>query len=65
MIIDGIETAWLKPFDISWSTPSVDSTGSMPVGGGNLALNVWVTDGIIHAYIGCSDSFDEQGILRK
>ena len=36
--------ARLNACDIVWTTPSVDAAGSMPVGNGEVVLNVWVED---------------------
>lgn len=33
-------------YDTVWTTQSNNSAGSMPVGGGDVGLNVWAEDGI-------------------
>lgn len=34
-------------YDVSWTTPSNNSAGSMPVGGGDIGLNVWSENGLL------------------
>ncbi|MCX6927149.1 MAG: DUF5703 domain-containing protein, partial [Verrucomicrobia bacterium] len=34
--------AWLDSYNIIWDSQSADARGSMPIGAGNLGLNVWV-----------------------
>ncbi|HEY3332700.1 MAG TPA: DUF5703 domain-containing protein [Capsulimonadaceae bacterium] len=44
--------------DVTWDSPSVDSRGSMPIGNGDIGLNVWVEpSGDILFYIGKTDSW--------
>lgn len=54
-----------KQFNIVWDKQSKDATGSMPLGGGNLGLNVWVENGELLFYIGSPDAFDEAGNVIK
>jgi len=56
-----VQPHWTNPYNIVWTTPSRDSAGTMPLGGGNLGLNVWVEKGELAFYIGCADAFDVQG----
>lgn len=54
------------PTDYVWDTPSTDSSASMPVGGGDIGLNVWAEDnGDILFYMGRSGAYDEHGTLLK
>lgn len=53
------DNSWLKPYNIVWDSPSVDSEQSMPCGGGDIGLNVWVEDGDILMYVARSGTFDE------
>lgn len=48
-----------------WRTPSTDSSASMPCGGGDIGMNVWVEDGDILFYISRSGTFDEHNCLLK
>ena len=57
--------AELAQYNILWDSPSTNSVGSMPLGGGNLGLNVWVEGDDLLFYIGHPDSFVETGKLVK
>lgn len=48
-----------------WRTPSTDSSASMPCGGGDIGMNVWVEDGDVLFYISRSGTFDEHNCLLK
>jgi hypothetical protein len=52
--------------DLTWDSPSADCNGSMPLGNGDIGLNVWwETAGGLTFYIGKTDSWDENGRLLK
>ncbi|RZK38999.1 MAG: hypothetical protein EOO90_20290 [Pedobacter sp.] len=51
--------------NIVWTTQSKNSSESMPVGGGDIGLNVWVEKNEIYAYISRSGTFDENNTLLK
>ncbi len=53
--------------DYVWTTPSQDCCGSMPLGGGDIGINVWVTpeNNDIHCLISQSGCFDENNTLLK
>ncbi|MCE5251491.1 DUF5703 domain-containing protein [bacterium] len=56
----------LVPYNVVWKTPSLDSSGSMPIGNGDIGLNVWVEgDGDLLFYIGKTDSWSENCRLLK
>ncbi|MCS7223123.1 MAG: DUF5703 domain-containing protein [Armatimonadetes bacterium] len=56
----------LDNFNVVWETPSQDALGSMPLGNGDITLNVWVEeDKDLLFYIGKSDSWDEFNRLLK
>jgi hypothetical protein len=60
----------LHPRDIDqdnvvWHGSSPDASGSMPCGGGDIGLNVWVEKGDLLFYFGQSGSFDENNALLK
>lgn len=58
-------TAALPP-RVTWSTPSNDARGSMPLGNGDIALNAWVErSGDLLFYIGKSDSWEDNSRLAK
>lgn len=51
--------------NIIWTTQSKNSSESMPVGGGDIGVNVWVEKGEIYLYLSRSGSFDENNTLLK
>src|SRR5439155_12124840 len=52
--------------NVVWTTPSADSSGSMPLGNGDVGLNVWVQEnGDVCFYISNSDAWDENCRLCK
>ncbi len=54
------------PYNIIWTSPSADHNGSMPLGNGNIGLNVWVEpNGDLCFYIGKTDSWGDNGRLLK
>ena len=53
-------------YNVVWESPSKDNNGSMPIGNGNIGLNVWVEEsGDICFYIGKTDSWGDNGRLLK
>ncbi len=56
---------WLDTYNVVWSGPSTNSSESMPVGGGDIGLNVWVEDGELLVYLARAGCFDENGALLK
>ncbi len=56
----------LEDFHVVWETPSKDALGSMPLGNGDITLNLWVEEGgDLLFYIGKSDAWDEYNRLLK
>ncbi len=56
----------LDACNVVWSTPSTNASGSMPLGNGDLALNLWVeADGDLLFYISKSDARDHKDELLK
>ena len=52
--------------NVVWTSPSKDSSGSMPLGNGDIGLNVWVEGGgDLLLYVGKTDSWDENSRLLK
>jgi len=51
----------IDPYDVVWTTPSVDAAGSMPIGNGEVVLNVWVEEatGDLLFYIARTDAMSE------
>ena len=53
-------------YNLTWNSPSGDASGSMPIGNGELAANVWVEqNGDIVFYMSRTDSWSETGELYK
>lgn len=48
---------WVDDYNVVWNSPSTRAVDSMPMGGGNLSLNVWSTGKDLLFYIGSSDSW--------
>lgn len=56
----------IDAYNVTWTAPSKDSAGSMPVGNGDTGLNVWVEEtGDLVFYIGKSDAWSENVRLLK
>ncbi len=56
----------LTAYNVIWDSPSIDHHGSMPIGNGDIGLNVWVEEnGDICFYIGKTDSWGDNGRLLK
>ena len=51
--------------NVVWTSQSKNSSESMPCGGGDIGLNVWVEKGEIYAYLSRSGTFDENNTLLK
>ncbi len=56
---------YLGTFNPVWESPGPDASASMPCGGGDIGLNVWVQDGDVLFYIARSGNFDENNTLVK
>jgi len=56
----------LGQYNVIWGTPSKDSSGSMPIGNGDIGLNVWVEEGgDLLFYISKTDAWSENARLLK
>ncbi|MBT2561227.1 hypothetical protein J7E50_10330 [Pedobacter sp. ISL-68] len=51
--------------NVVWNTQSLNSSASMPVGGGDIGLNLWVENGNVYLYLSKSSTFDENNTLLK
>jgi hypothetical protein len=49
---------WTKPYNIVWTNPCTKALHSMPIGGGNIALNVWTTENALLFYVASPDSWN-------
>lgn len=53
-------------YDLVWTTPSADASGSMPLGNGEVALNAWMeADGTLSFYVARTDAWSDNGRLLK
>jgi hypothetical protein len=52
-------------YNIIWNSQSKNSGESMPCGGGDIGLNVWVENGDILMYLSRSGAFDENNVFPK
>ena len=52
-------------YNIVWNSQSKNSSESMPCGGGDIGLNVWVENGELLVYATRSGSFNEDNALMK
>ncbi len=53
-------------YDVIWDRPSQDSSGSMPLGNGDIGLNLWVEEGgDLLFYISKTDAWNENARLLK
>ena len=51
---------WLDANNVTWTVPGPTSMQSMPLGNGDIALNVWVeTNGAVDFYIGKADAWGD------
>lgn len=55
----------ISDYNIIWNTQSKNSSESMPCGGGDIGMNVWVENGDILFYFSKSGTFDENNTLLK
>ena len=55
----------LDTYNIVWRSESKNSSGSMPCGGGDIGLNVWVENGDVMMYMSRSGAFDENNMFPK
>ena len=51
--------------NVIWNTPSRNSSESMPCGGGDIGMNIWVEEGDILFYLSRSGTFDENNCQLK
>lgn len=55
----------LEEYNLKWTSQSRNSGESMPCGGGDIGLNVWVEQGDLLFYISRSGVFDESNVFPK
>lgn len=53
-------------YNVIWTSPSADYSGSMPLGNGDISVNAWIEpSGELVFYIGKTDSWGDNGRLLK
>ncbi len=52
-------------YNIVWNSQSKNASESMPCGGGDIGMNVWVENGDLLIYVARSGSFNEDNALMK
>ena len=55
----------LSQYNVVWTSQSESSGESMPCGGGDIGLNVWVEEGELLFYLSKSGTFDENNAFLK
>ncbi len=56
----------LQRYHVVWDSPSADSSGSMPLGNGDIGLNLWVEpNGDLVFYLSKTDAWSENNRLLK
>ncbi|WP_378983468.1 DUF5703 domain-containing protein [Pedobacter lithocola] len=65
LIISFSSIAAIAQENILWTSQSKNSAESMPVGGGDVGLNLWVEQGEVYLYLSKSGTFDENNTLLK
>lgn len=61
----GLKSKDYIPADYTWTSQSRNSSESMPCGGHDIGMNVWVENGDILIYVARSGMFDENNTLLK
>jgi hypothetical protein len=59
------DLAWLTPYNVVWTSQSRNAAESMPCGGGDTGLNVWLENGELLCYVQRSGAFDENNQYLK
>ena len=60
-----VKAQLIENYNVVWTSQSKNSSESMPCGGGDIGLNVWVEKGELLIYVARSGSFDENNALMK
>ena len=55
----------IDSYNVIWDSPSANSLESMPCGGGDAGMNVWVENGELMVYLSRSGTFDELNSFPK
>ena len=60
-----VSALWSRHVNVIWNTHSRNSSESMPFGGGDIGMNIWVEEGDILFYLSRSGTFDENNCQLK
>ena len=60
-----VSALWSRHANVIWNTPSRNSSESMPCGGGDIGMNIWVEEGDILFYLSRSCTCDENNCQLK
>ena len=63
----GLDPSWVSAYNVMWNTTTADEKGSMPLGNGDVASNVWMENstGDVLFYLAKSDAWDVNANLLK
>jgi Domain of unknown function (DUF5703) len=64
-IIIAFSVSAQQNYDVVWTTQCNNASESMPCGGGDIGMNVWVEKGELFVYVARSGNFDENNALMK
>ncbi len=64
-MMGGMLALWGQHANVVWDQLSRNSSESMPCGGGDIGLNVWVEEGDLLFYVSRSGTFDENNCQLK
>ena len=64
-VVVSVSALWSQHANVIWNTPSRNSSESMPCGGGDIGMNIWVEEGDILFYLSRSGTFDENNCQLK
>lgn len=59
------DQTWLDAYNVAWKSASLNAGESMPCGGHDVGMNVWVEDGDLLFYFDRSGNFDENNQALK
>lgn len=65
MILVGVSALRSQHANVVWDSPSRNSSESMPCGGGDIGMNVWVEEGDLLFYVSRSGTFDANNCQLK
>ena len=60
-----VSALWSQHANVIWNSPRRNSSESMPCGGGDIGMNIWVEEGDILFYLSRSGTFDENNCQLK